>query len=539
MYGTKKIWSRNPSAQAGKPGRPLSDDPVRRQYSVRVPRRFLFGRHIVCHIDDDSVHLAASVWMGLRCRLLDAQKIYISESLSSVEARDDFVAGTVETYIREKGGRHPSLVAVIGGPQTAFRTFFLPALNRDELDQAVRYEAKRQIPFPIEDCELDYRILQRIREGKHERLKIALLATTKLHLHNALEPLDRLNCPVAHVYHAQDVLGHLLRELPEFDDRQAYALINVNRNQTEISYYRGSDLEFFHVSSLGSAFLANRSDPTTFDYFSESVAGEIQNSLDYYTGQFSAGFANRLFVYGDLSYTDDLVSRLSDRFGFRFERFPTEKLSSVSRGYSELSSTLPVCLPAIAAACCRIRSMNLLPAHRKEKNRKRMWDRLATIGLAALVVSLSVTWSLQRSSVGSMNRRLDLLNQEIRAFEQSTVFNQYSQLRRQIAMDQNYLDLIRPLPSYLSLNLKELSHVTPDAITLTSLDIETDKSGPNLYLIGVASHADIPPEVVLAEFVANLDRSKFYHDVSLIRYNKRRSGDRFELEFQISARGTV
>ncbi len=58
-----------------------------------------------------------------------------------------------------------------------------------------------------------------------------------------------------------------------------------------------------------------------FEYFAESLASEIQNSLDYYSGQFASRFGSQLYIYGDLAYSDDLIELLDNRFELEFRAF--------------------------------------------------------------------------------------------------------------------------------------------------------------------------------------------------------------------------
>ncbi len=508
---------------------------------LRVPPRkqYSLGRHLAFCIEDEAVQMAAASHFGPKVVLHSVRKAYVPASVESDHDRQGLILGAINEFRREFGGRHPIISLTLAGPETALRTISMPELKSGELESALGYEAKEQVPFPIDDCHYDYRVIEKIASENDKRLNISVLAATRRLVQEQMTPLSELGLDVAYVYHTQDVIGQLLRSLPLFDDGTAYAMINVKRQRAEISFHRGANLEFLHVSSLGSSFLANRSDPTMFEYFAESLATEIQNSLDYYTGQYSSQFSNKIFVYGDLSYTDDLIDMLSDRFGFEFRRFPSESLEFIRDKKLEYEDSLSVCLPVLAASVNRVRLANLLPEDRKESRRRRMTDRLGVSSLIVLACLLATLWL---GAVASTNTSLERLNQQERRVDQfkaTEMYSTYNRVKREIARSQAFINLTTEEPSYMGLNLKELSHITPSSVRLYSLDYRSQAEGRNYFLAGVITTGETPPELVLAEFIENLTASPFFEDVKVDHQAKNRTHGRFELEFSLSMKGII
>jgi len=131
------------------------------------------------------------------------------------------------------------------------------------------------------------------------------------------------------------------------------------------------------------------------------------------------------------------------------------------------------------------------------------------------------------------------LNKQVDSFKSSDAYHTYNVLKRQIAGDRTYIEKVKESPSYLSLNLKELSLVTPRSIRLFHLAYQADKSDRNLTLQGIVTSREMPPEIILAEYVENLNFSPLFENVSLTKHVKRRRGDIFEIEFEIDMRGIV
>ncbi|MCP4684507.1 MAG: pilus assembly protein PilM [bacterium] len=503
----------------------------RKQYSL--------GRHLAFCVEEESIQMAAASQYGPKIVLHNVRKAYIPSAAKQDSEREGIVLAAINEFVREFGGRNPVISLTLAGPETALRTITMPELKSGELISALGFEAKQQIPFPIEDCHYDYRAIERIDAEDGKRLNISVLAATRRLVQEQLTPMVELGLEPAYVYHTQDVIGQLLRSLPFYDDGTAYALINVKRQRAEISFHRGANLEFLHVSSLGSSFLANRTDPTMFEYFAESLATEIQNSLDYYTGQYSSHFSNQIFIYGDLSYTDDLIDMLSDRFGFEFRRFPAESLDFVSEKELEYKDSLSVCLPVLAASVNRAKLANLLPTERKEKRRRQKADRLGVSALIVLGCLLATLWLGSVASTNASRNRLSQLERRVSEFKSTEMYATYNRLKREIARSQAFISLTSEEPSYMGLNLKELSRITPSSVRLYSLDYRAETEGRNFTLAGVIAAGDTPPELVLAEFIENLTASPFYENVNVEQHVKKRDKGRFKLEFSLSMEGII
>ena len=68
-------------------------------------------------------------------------------------------------------------VSVSGGSSLIIRRVTLPAMTLAELKGAIRFEAESHIPFPIDDCQIDYQILNHSEDRK--QMNILLVAAKK------------------------------------------------------------------------------------------------------------------------------------------------------------------------------------------------------------------------------------------------------------------------------------------------------------------------------------------------------------------------
>ena len=493
-------------------------------------------RSLAFAINDDSVEMAAVSHLGGKIRLIDLRKVYLPGDYTASEQRNTFISDEIESFLDKHRSRNMKLSLTICGAETAFRTFVMPRLPGKELQSAVNYEVKKQLPFPAQDAYHDFRAIARVQKDKQSQIKIALLAATRRLVEDRLAIFERLGYVVSHIYITPDVISQILRFLPGFREDNNYALINIERHRSQIAYYRGSNLEFYHYVSLGSSFLANRRDSKRFEDFAELLAGEIQNSLDYYTGQFSVHFTNRVYIYGDLAYADDLVQLLSAHFGFEFTRFPAEHLSFIKGNGGDFEYSLPVSLAVLAAATCDVRLANLLPKKNVAVQKRRMVDRLAAAALSVLALLFVGDWAVGQYGLAANKAYLETLNQNIATFKSSAAYNTYNLLKQQIAANRSFVEATRQTYSYFGPGLKELSIITPGTVRLTGMEYFSNQAAENVNLQGVIQSKSTPPEVILAEYIETLDASPYYGDVSISRYKKKPTTDGFDLEFSLVMR---
>jgi len=498
-------------------------------------RDYHFGRTISVIFDDYSIQLAtASDFIG-RTRLVDVTRIYIPSSLTSDEARRSFLISEISQYIEQHRGFMTRFVLGVGGADSALRRITLPPMSAKELKKAVYWEADKRIPFGLDNAYYGFRMSENRKSGAFDSLSATIIAVSRGVVDYGLELLAETKADVTAVYHELEAVGRLLPYIDGFEPGNEYALINIRRHNSEISFFHGQQLEFVHISSVGSEALKTTDEtPPDYESFAESLIYEVQNSLDYYVGQFSTEMVNMIYIYGDMSYSDDLIERLGNRFGIQFKRFPGEHLGRLSADPEKVIDRIPICLGAVGLLLPRNRIIDLLPPPIREKKANLRYARLVTPLFIFCLAALLTYWISLRQEVAILDGRLEAAYEEIEAFRRSPEFIEYNRLKLQIAADRKILEEVRAEPTFLHLNLKEISRLTPRPVKLDLYELYTEETRRGLLLTGLARSTDPPPEVYLAEFITQLESSPFFDRVQLQKHSKAMTNGEFEINFQIT-----
>ncbi len=502
--------------------------------TLKTGKKFRFGRTIAISFGENSIQLATARNIWHRNRLLNVTKIYIPQSYNSEEKRRNFIVMEIERYVTQYGKSLTRYVLGIGSSDSAFRIISLPPMPRRELAKAVRWEADKRIPFGLDNAYFGYHLTRTETTATGESTLVSLIAVSKIEIDKKLQLLQSVCPKIKAVFYELEALGHMLPYMKNYDESKTYALINIKKDGSEISYYRGRRLEFMNISSIGFSALAESPGENKYEAFTESLVNEIQTSLDYYVGQFSKTSTDIVFVYGDLSYSDDLINNLSRHFGIEFKRFPADCLaeSKICRG--DFCDQVPVSLGAVALSMIDYDLIDFLPPRAREKLAAVRYARLAVPAFILFTAILLFTWTLMKYRDDVKSAWLASSTAQIARFENSRPVIMYNQIKRQMVIDKEILKTLDKEPTHLYLNLKELSRITPRQIKLNMYDLGEEGREKNLILAGRAASTDPPPEVVLAEFIVRLESSPFFENVALNSHSKSNKGNLFTIDFQIS-----
>ena len=502
---------------------------------TKLPKRRLsFLRTISLVIDTDSVQMATVQKLGFFSRLLDVTKIYIPASIKNEEVGRNFITNKINEYIKKYSRPLTRYILGAGGQETIFRMLSLPAMPKKELHKAILWEGNKRIPFDLNRACYGYHTSAKISNDGSKTITASLIAVSRKEIDRMFDLVAPLNIKIDTIYLNQEAIGYLLPNISGFTDEKTYALVDIGKSSTEISYYSGTHLEFSHTSSIGTESLSGGSDGvTTYEQFTEKLQSEIQNSLDFYAGQFSRTFNDRIFVYGDFSYSDELIARLSDNLDLEFRRFPVDSWRNSCKVKKKLLDNIPPVLSSVALALSDYGLINFLPSEIKEERATSRFYRFAIPALIVFAAVLIGHWSSLKYENDIEDFKLTKAQNQIEHFKNSKSFRLYNQIKQQIALDKAFLDKLKSNPTFLHLNLKELSRITPEKIKLDMYNLKSTSGKPELSLNGKTISGNPPPEIILAEFIANLENSPFFEKIEIKKYSKRFKNNNFILDFQI------
>lgn len=145
--------------------------------------------------------------------------------------------------LKEAVKKHGSLQGrvILGFPRelSTIRYLNMPSTNREELQEMVYYDAERHVPFPLNEMEISFQILEQL--GEHESRVMMVAAPT-----NELEPY-LIMCEEAGIDINSidlDVLGDCEAYSRTAPPEETLAVVNFGRSTVNLGIVKGNELLF-------------------------------------------------------------------------------------------------------------------------------------------------------------------------------------------------------------------------------------------------------------------------------------------------------
>ncbi len=166
------------------------------------------------------------------------------------------IAQGIKAIIDEAKIKTRECVFSIPDFSTFFTNFELPPMTKEEIPQAVFYEAKQHVPLPLEEVTLDWEVIggEVINKNK-EKLKILLVAVPN-EVINQYQEIARL-CNFQVLALEAEVFG-LLRSLIPVDEKNTVSIIDIGAQTTTCSIIDNRVLKVSHSFDLSGDDLTER-----------------------------------------------------------------------------------------------------------------------------------------------------------------------------------------------------------------------------------------------------------------------------------------
>ena len=509
---------------------------------------------------------------------LGFQEIDIRRRRDGLPDREATLA-TLRDLLAEHEIKTKEAVVLLEGPSAAFLRLHLPRMPEKELQNAIRWEASKQVAFPIQAAVLSHWILEEIvdRDGLPKLAILAALVEEKAALEQTALLKEAGLIPIGMTL-APFALWQLVRLDPDAAQAKLTVLLDLGAQASTIAFFQKGRLQFAReVATAGAAITEALTAAVTtergriqLDLYQaeklkrkygipeeedsrpleegitlgqlkammrpalERLALEVQRSFSYFAERFGEVSIDRVLLSGGTAQLQGLIPFLAQRLGVRvelFNPFAHVVLSpTLSRdGLPEIASRFAT---ALGLALERVPRLNLLPASLKLERRLSRAKVGARVLLLILGLLLASAYAVEKIRASSYQRAF------LKRQEAVTSLKPLLETLRQLKEEETKLKpkleayevvLRRELP-WPAL-LKELSHVTPRAVSLEELTSQPDG---RLRIKGLSFPDGEGAEGMLARYLSALAGSPFFHEVNLVATAEREGYATRALDFEIT-----
>lgn len=506
----------------------------------------------------------------------------------------DFISETVKNLYREIGLQPGKVRLTVSGSGVFIRQISIPSMPKAELKEAVRWEIKGYLPFPVESAEVDFHILREFVEENIKKLDVIVVACPKNLIDRTLsiaegaglKPVHLDICPFA-IWNALLISGQLAKE-------EVIALIDLGDEKTVIHLFRNGVLQFTReitpagediTRAIMEGIVPDKEPRLIYEQaekikqemnifsktprekigdksidFSkisflvrpilERLTVEIGRSLDYYKNQFHVERIDRLLLTGGGSNLVDIASCLSGELRLPVEQFiPFRRILFDSKKIDPQVAQLLEPMSALFTVATGIalpetKRIELLPAKPAYWSIARM-EKLIPVFSSILTLIVFLWIFLQMSGQMSViKKEYDEKMTKVKILEalQAKLIvlkDKENRMKQDLSLIPSSVIAQVPFQEVLH----EVGRIVPDNVTVTLLSVQDGsdtskketqtKEGEGLQIKGIAFGSDLQCLTALAQIIERLEKSPLFKNARLVTADENKLYNQPATEFEI------
>ena len=466
---------------------------------------------------------------------------------------------------------------VVSGPQVDSKRISLPAMPKDEMAQAISFQAKDHFLVDTQDSMLDFEQIDE-KPGESGSKNIEIIATIaknsliddRLSLFGDTQAPPSVVVPVAYGLFNLCRLGKCHKKE---ESETPMALIDIGSTTTTIVIIKYGKIRFIRqCGCAGNDFtnalmgtittqrgrveitrekaeelkrkigipsasahelpegLSAQQAISMLSPVIERLAGEIKRSFSFYQSEYNEGAVGSVCITGGTSRIKNIDAVLTEKLSMQVKlmdvpsglvvKLPQEKVESFAADF-------PLIAPAIGAAISNPSELNIIPESYK-KQRVDSLKRLTISGvMVVVIITLFVSYLFNIGEKMSLNKEMQGKQPQIDKLKDLKSLNIMIQQKNEIIEH----TLRQQTPLYYV--LKALSIITPPPVYIESIDIKENAS--KIRIRGIVRETAETGEGTLAKFIKALESSVIFSEVSLISCEDCVRENEAGLEFEINA----
>ncbi len=226
----------------------------------------------------------------------------------------DPIAVAVKEGLEKLNLKPHAIQTVLASNDVMIRYFDMPLLPKSEQPQAVRFEAKKYVPFKLDEITSDFKIL--IEPKNKNVMGIFFIAVTKAHINSHVAKFKDTGAIVTGIDIMPFALWRSLLLHKKVDPKDRSVILYADNDRETVS---------IHIMESGIPFMSRDFKITTSDKEAafEKIVSELRVSMDYYGRQKHKAEISQIITCGEMLFSgldtyiaDELKIATSTLYGF-------------------------------------------------------------------------------------------------------------------------------------------------------------------------------------------------------------------------------
>ena len=420
----------------------------------------------------------------------------------------------VRRVLQENNITVKNVVTALPGKDTLIRYFQMPKIPKSEWETAIKFEAKKYIPFKLEELMWDFHVV--LPKAKEAKMDVTFVGVKREVAQKYLSLLEQAGLQASVLESAPFSLLRLFASGKQLVKAKPTAIVDVDYGMADINIVKNRICYLTRDVSL----------PLEEEVIFDSLLNEIRMSLDYYEKIFPAELIGKILLCGETDLKD-WDRRLAEELKVPVEKGDLAKAVKFEKTLPSLNMAIAVGLGLrrIAGAVTEINLYQVRKAKpevitTKEAFRFTPLVRQAVINavilscIGLLALHLVMYWRTSQEKkklehVISLRPKMEL---PISDFS----YPRSEEIKKELENRLASLNLIIDRRVFWTNKLNELPKMLPPGLWLTDLSFTDKLFGENkvdrsLVLKGVSLHEDPVREIgIITRFVSNLKENLIF-----------------------------
>ncbi len=389
------------------------------------------------------------------------------------------IARSMQAMLAKLGLPSAKVYAAIASESVVIRCFQMPNIPLHERRMAIAFEAKKYLPFKLEELVTDYQVVIRRSDSTLMRVMFFGVKKSSVSAYSALFQSTKL-LPFC-LEPAPLCLMRLVRQNGQLPPGQVVAILSMEHDSATISIARD---DLLYLSRNVSILTSGESGEGTPAELLEALLNETRVSIDYYRRRFLGEPAvSKILLFGkpeDQTRIQELFRSLElpVDVGDPFRKMTGGKMAPPGLGVA-------IGL-ALRGLDNKPGGINLLPPEQRRATQTLLKPAAVQVALAAVL--LSAWYGFSSADLGGLQQRIEASrSRQIRleGLPSTAGLAQLREVRSQGTREKQLLNTFSGFAAKPSFLLVELSHVMPQETWLEYMLVKTLTDDPSK---GGASH---------------------------------------------------
>lgn len=256
--------------------------------TLKGPKLVKFGQTYI--YPKDNIKEEIIVTKGLS----DVSPENIAQKEAVKKTKDDYIVEAVQRVFKENNLKMDNAVCAIASEDAMVRYFQMPRIPKQEWNSAINFEAKRYIPFRMEEVASDFKVVA--NKTSSSSMDVVFVAVKQTIIERFITLLEKAGVKPIIIEPAPFSLMRAFNAADQITTKVNTAIVNIESKGANINILRNGvpyiirDMPFEETANKGKLL----------EPIFEKLLSEIKLSFDFYEKQFPSEVIDKIIIYSHM-----------------------------------------------------------------------------------------------------------------------------------------------------------------------------------------------------------------------------------------------